>query len=121
MTQSTPSLTPGEVEAFIGQAVPGQVVTDPSTTFSGALVNVERKVRLYEAMVELGICTSAALAEATGIRERYVREWLVSQAAGGFVACDPKTQTYALPPARAMMLALDQSAVFVTPAFEVEP
>src|SRR5262249_20235397 len=105
---------PGEVEAFIGQ-----VVTDLSAAFSGVLVNVGRKLGLYQAMADLGACTSAALAEATGIRERYVREWLANQAAGGYVAYDPEKQTYALPPAQAMVLALDQNPIFMAAPFGV--
>jgi 2-polyprenyl-3-methyl-5-hydroxy-6-metoxy-1,4-benzoquinol methylase len=114
MTQFTPPPAPSEVEAFIGQ-----VVTDLSAAFSGVLVNVGRKLGLYQAMADLGTCTSVALAEATGIRERYVREWLANQAAGGYVAYDPEKQTYVLPPAQAMVLALDQSPIFMAPAFEV--
>jgi hypothetical protein len=76
-----PPPAPSEVEAFIGQ-----VVTDLSATFSGVLVNVGRKLGLYQKMADLGACTSVALAQATGIRERYVREWLANQAAGGYVA-----------------------------------
>jgi SAM-dependent methyltransferase len=114
MTRFTPPPAPSEIEAFIGQ-----VVTDLSAAFSGVLVNVGRKLGLYQAMAELGASTSVALAEATGIRERYVREWLANQAAGGYVAYDPETQTYALPPAQAMVLALDESPIFMAPAFEV--
>jgi 2-polyprenyl-3-methyl-5-hydroxy-6-metoxy-1,4-benzoquinol methylase len=114
MNQFTPPPAPGEVEAFIGQ-----VVTDLSAAFSGVLVNVGRKLGLYRAMADLGACTSLALAETTGIRERYVREWLANQAAGGYVAYDPEKRTYALPPAQAMVLALDQSPVFMASAFEV--
>ena len=114
MTQFTPPPAPGEVEAFIDQ-----VVTDLSAAFSGVLVNVGRKLGLYQAMADIGACTSAALAEATGIRERYVREWLANQTAGGYVTYDPERQTYTLPPAQAMVLALDQSPVFMAPAFEV--
>lgn len=114
MTQFAASPAPGEVEAFIGQ-----VVTDLSAAFSGVLVNVGRRLGLYQAMAELGPTTSVALAAATGIRERYVREWLANQAAGGYVAYDPATQSYTLPPAQAMVLALDQSPVFMAPAFEV--
>jgi SAM-dependent methyltransferase len=114
MTKSKPSATPGEIEAFIGQ-----VVTDLGAAFSGVLVNVGRKLGLYRAMADHGPCTSAALAEATGIRERYVREWLANQAAGGYVAYDPAKQTYVLPPAQAMVLALEDSPIFMTPAFEV--
>ena len=114
MTQFTPPPAPNEVEAFIGQ-----VVTDLSAAFSGVLVNVGRKLGLYQAMVDLGACTSTELAEATGIRERYVREWLANQAAGGYVAFDAEKQTYALPPAQAMVLALERSPIFMAPAFEV--
>jgi hypothetical protein len=114
MTQCTPSTAPGEVEAFIDQ-----VVTDLSAAFSGVLVNVGRKLGLYQAMADIGACTSAVLAEATGIRERYVREWLANQTAGGYVTYDPERQTYTLPPAQAMVLALDQSPIFMAPAFEV--
>ena len=57
MTQFTPPPAPSEVEAFIGQ-----VVTDLSAAFSGVLVNVGRKLGLYQAMADLGACTSVALA-----------------------------------------------------------
>src|ERR1700749_488954 len=103
MTQRTPPPAPGEIEAFIGR-----VVTDLSATFSGVLVNVGRKLGLYQAMADLGPCTSGTLAEATGIRERYIREWLANQAAGGYVAYDAESKTYALPPAQTMVLALEQ-------------
>ena len=112
MTHVAPA--PGEIEAFIGQ-----VVTDLGAAFSGVLVNVGRRLGLYRAMAELGPCTSAALAEATGIRERYVSEWLANQAAGGYVVHNSGNQTYVLPPAQAMVLALEQSPVFMAPAFEV--
>lgn len=114
MTRFTPAPAPTEVEAFVGQ-----VVTDLSAAFSGVLVNVGRKLGLYQAMANLGACTSIALAEATGIRERYVREWLANQAAGGYVGYDPDSRTYTLPPAQAMVLAIDDSPVFMASAFEV--
>jgi SAM-dependent methyltransferase len=114
MNQFTPLPAPSDVEAFVGQ-----VITDLSATISGVLVNVGRKLGLYQAMAELGPCTSVSLAEATGVRERYVREWLANQTASGYVVYDPERQTYALPPAQAMVLALEQSPVFMASAFEV--
>jgi hypothetical protein len=57
MTQLTPPPAPSEVEAFIGQ-----VVADLSAAFSGVLVNVGRKLGLYQAMADLGAGTSVALA-----------------------------------------------------------
>jgi SAM-dependent methyltransferase len=114
MNHLTPPPAPGELEAFIGK-----VVTDLSASMSGVLVNVGRKLGLYQAMTELGAATSVALAKATGIRERYVREWLANQAAGGYVTYDPATETYTLPSAQAMVLAQDQSPVFMASAFDV--
>jgi hypothetical protein len=56
MTQFSAPPAPGEVEAFIDQ-----VVADLSAAFSGVLVNVGRKLGLYQAMADLGACTSVAL------------------------------------------------------------
>jgi hypothetical protein len=57
MTQFTPPAAPSGVEAFIGQ-----VVTELSAAFSGVLLNVGHKLDLYQAMADLGACTSVALA-----------------------------------------------------------
>jgi SAM-dependent methyltransferase len=114
MTQITPPPARSDVEAFIGQ-----VVTDLSAAVSGVLVKVGRKLCFYQKMAELGACSSASLAEATGIRERYVREWLANQAAGGYVVYDSAKQIYALPPAQALVLAHEESPVFMAAAFEV--
>jgi hypothetical protein len=57
MTQLMPPPASSEIEAFTGQ-----VVTDRRATFSGVLVNVGRKPGLYQAMADLGACTSVALA-----------------------------------------------------------
>src|SRR5215831_13262153 len=98
MTKFTPPPVPDEINAFVGQ-----VITDLSAAFSGVLVNVGRKLGLYQAMANLGACTSKSLAEATGFRERYLREWLANQAAGGYVVYNPENETYLLPPAQIMV------------------
>src|SRR5690606_19486377 len=91
MNQMTVPPARAEIETFVGQ-----VVTDLSAAFSGVLVNVGRKLGLYHALAEIGACTSQELADATGVRERYVREWLANQAAGGYVTYDPERQRFAL-------------------------
>jgi 2-polyprenyl-3-methyl-5-hydroxy-6-metoxy-1,4-benzoquinol methylase len=101
------------------QAAVGQTIVDLGAAFSGVLVNIGRRLGLYKAMAEIGVCTSEQLAQATGVRERYVREWLNNQAAGGYVRYDPDGQTYILPPAQAMVLAIEDSPVYMAPAFEV--
>ena len=101
------------------QAAVGQTIADLGAAFSGVLVNIGRRLGLYRAMFEIGTCTSEQLAAATGVRERYVREWLNNQAAGGYVRYQPEGRTYTLPAAQAMVLAVEDSPVYMAPAFEV--
>src|SRR5271166_3973750 len=63
--------------------------------------------------------TSAELAERTGTEERYVREWLSAQAAGGYVTYDAESGSFTLPPEQAMALAQDDSPAFIPGAFQL--
>jgi SAM-dependent methyltransferase len=101
------------------QAAVGQTIADLGAAFSGVLVNIGRRLGLYEAMVGIGACTSEQLARATGVRERYVREWLNNQAAGGYVRYRPEDRSYTLPAAQALVLAVEESPVYMAHAFEV--
>jgi 2-polyprenyl-3-methyl-5-hydroxy-6-metoxy-1,4-benzoquinol methylase len=114
MTRLNPKPLPTDLQAAVGQTI-----VDLGAAFSGVLVNVGRRLGLYKAMAEIGVCTSEHLAQATGVRERYVREWLNNQAAGGYVRYEPDGHTYTLPPAQAMVLAVEDSPVYMAPAFEV--
>ncbi len=114
MTPLSPQPSPAEIQAAVGQTI-----ADLGAAFSGVLVNIGRRLGLYKAMAQIGVCTSEQLAQATGVRERYVREWLNNQAAGGYVRYDPDGQTYALPAAQAMVLADEDSPVYMASAFEV--
>ena len=66
----------------------GKAVVDFGATFHAALVRVGEKLGLYKAAGAGGRQTAAELAERTGTTERYVREWLCNQAAGGYVTYD---------------------------------
>src|SRR2546422_11421777 len=61
----------------------GKVVGDFGAALSSALVYIGQKLGLYKAMAEAGPVTPAELAQRTNTNERYVREWLINQAAGG--------------------------------------
>ena len=63
----------------------GRFVSDVAATFHAANVVIGDKLGLYKALAAAGPCSSADLAERTGTTERYVREWLRGQAAGGYV------------------------------------
>ncbi|MCT0249167.1 methyltransferase domain-containing protein [Synechococcus sp. CS-205] len=97
----------------------GQVVTDIAAAFSGVMTNIGHKLGLYKAMAGEGWISSQQLAAKTYTDERYVREWLNNQAAGGYVAYDVETRRYNLPDEHVPVLADDDSPLFLVPALEV--
>ena len=103
-----------KLQQFVGKAL-GEM----GAGMNVALVVIGDKLGLYQAMAGAGPLTSAELAEQTGTSERYVREWLNAQAAGGYVTYDPATKTYTLPPEQASCLADESSPTFLPGAFQV--
>ncbi|HVE14358.1 MAG TPA: class I SAM-dependent methyltransferase, partial [Elusimicrobiota bacterium] len=97
----------------------GRAVGDMGAALSAAMVHIGDKLGLYKAMAKSGPVSSADLARLTGTTERYVREWLDNQAAGGYVVYDPRTRQYALPPEQAAALADENSPAFLPGAFQV--
>jgi 2-polyprenyl-3-methyl-5-hydroxy-6-metoxy-1,4-benzoquinol methylase len=86
------------------------------------LLNIELGLRLdlYAALAERGPLTTAGLASASGIAERYAREWLEQQAVTGIVDVDDATEdadtrTYRLPPEHAHVLLDPDSPANTTP------
>jgi SAM-dependent methyltransferase len=74
---------------------------------------------LYKAMAGAGPMTSAELAQKTGTAERYVREWLAAQAAGGYVAYDAQAGRYTLPDEQAFALAVEDGPAYLPGAFQI--
>jgi 2-polyprenyl-3-methyl-5-hydroxy-6-metoxy-1,4-benzoquinol methylase len=97
----------------------GNVVRDVGAAMSSALVVIGDKLGLYKAMVSLGPTTPTELARVTKTSERYVREWLNAQAAGGYVTYDAKSERFTLPPEQAFALADDMSPASVPGLFHV--
>ncbi len=97
----------------------GIMVSDLAAATSAVLVIIGHKLGLYEAMAGAGPLTAAEVAERAGCAERYVREWLNNQAAGGYVTYEPKSGKYLLPPEQAYALADSTSPVFLPPALEL--
>jgi SAM-dependent methyltransferase len=96
-----------------------RVVNDLAAASGGVMVSLGNKLGLYKAMAGAGPMSSIELAHRASCTERYVREWLNSQAAGGYVIYHPASNTYELPPEQAMALADENSPVFMPPAWEV--
>jgi SAM-dependent methyltransferase len=96
-----------------------KAVGEMGAAMNAALVLIGDKLGLYKAMAGAGPMTSAELAAKTGTTERYVREWLAAQAAGGLVTYDAGTQKYTLPPEQAFALADEMSPVFLPGAYYI--
>lgn len=61
------------------------------------MLSVGHRTGLFDVMSRLPPSSSAEIAEAAGLAERYVREWLAVLVTGGLIVYDPATRTYALP------------------------
>ncbi len=109
----TPAVDAAELEQFVHQAV-----GDLGAAISGLMVHLGDRLGLYREMAGAGPLTSSQLADRTGTSERYVREWLSNQAAGGYVAYDASGATFELTAAHALVLADETSPVFLAGAFE---
>ena len=108
------ALDQDKLNAFLGH-----VVGDMGAAMSAVLVVIGDKLGLYKAMAGAGPLTSGELAKRTGTHERYVREWLSAQAAGGYVTYDPAGARFTLPAEQAFALANEGSPAFVPGFFHV--
>ncbi len=96
----------------------GKAIVDFGATFHAALVRVGDKLGLYKALAGAPQ-TPAELAKKTGTSERYVREWLCNQAAGGYVGYDGQTGKFFLSEEQAFTLADENSPAFLPGMFQV--
>jgi SAM-dependent methyltransferase len=97
----------------------GKVVGDFGATLSSVLVYMGMKLGLYDALAQQESLTPAELAQQTKTTERYVREWLLNQAAGGYVEYDAQTGRYRLSPEQKIALTDESSPFYVGGGFYV--
>ncbi|WP_405929302.1 class I SAM-dependent methyltransferase [Streptomyces griseus] len=90
---------PARQEEFAGRMV--QVLNDACL---GYLCSLGHRTRLFDVMAGSPPSTSEEIADAAGLNERYVREWLGGVTVGGIVGYDPADGTYRLPPEHAASL-----------------
>jgi 2-polyprenyl-3-methyl-5-hydroxy-6-metoxy-1,4-benzoquinol methylase len=90
-----------------------KVVGELGAALAGAHVYIGDRLGLFKTIAASGPITTEDLAAKTGLQERYLREWSAAMAASGFVDYDPASQTFAVPPAKAAVLADEDSPVFV--------
>ena len=97
----------------------GRLFGDLSAGYGGVMASLGHKLGLYRAMAGAGPLASHEVAKRGGCGERYVREWLNSQVAGGYVDYHPRSSAYELTPEQAMVLADETSPVFLPHAWQV--
>jgi SAM-dependent methyltransferase len=112
-TSPSPALDMNKLNAFIGQ-----FVGDLGAAVHAGMVVIGEKLGLYKALATAPM-TSCELAAKTKTDERYVREWLSSQAAGGYVTYDEKSDKFSLTTEQAFTLANEDSPAYLPGAFEL--
>ena len=112
-TTLVPTVDMNKLNAFIGQ-----FVTDLGAAAHAGMVVIGERLGLYKALVGEAL-NSAQLAAKTNTDERYVREWLASQAAGGYITYDEISGTFSLSDEQAFALATEDSPAYLPGAFEL--
>jgi SAM-dependent methyltransferase len=96
-----------------------RAVDEVGATLNTALVVMGDRLGFYRALAGAGLLTPGELAERTGTAERYVREWLNAQAAGGYVGYDPDSGRYTLPAEQAVALTDESSPAYLPGFFQM--
>jgi len=108
------TLDPVKLDALLTRAV-----ADLSAGYGGVMMSLGNRLGLFKAMAGAGPLSARELAARAGCAERYVREWLNSQFAGGYVAYHAISDTYELTPEQAFVLADEDSPAFMPNAWAV--
>lgn len=110
----TPKIDQARLEAFATRAI-----EDLTAGYTGVMVSLGSKLGLYKAMAGAGPLSAKEIAARADCADRYVAEWLNAQAAGGYIAYHGPSNTYELLPEQAMVLADEDSPVYIPHAWNV--
>ncbi|HET9733361.1 MAG TPA: class I SAM-dependent methyltransferase [Acidimicrobiales bacterium] len=116
---TTTSVPDSEAIMAEAMAFAGVVAADLGAAAIGAMAVIGDRLGLYRALAAAGPVTSTELAARTGCAERYVREWLCSQAAAGWVAFDEESERFELPQPQAIVLAQDDSPLSLAASIQL--
>lgn len=92
----------------------GKMVVEIGAAWAATSVAIGDELGLYQALTANGASTSVELAQKTGTNERYMREWLATQAASGYIEYDAQAKRFYLTPEQAMVFADPASPVLMT-------
>lgn len=83
-----------------------QILNDASLAL---MISIGHRTGLFDSMSQLPPSTTAQIARAARLNERYVREWLGAMVTGGIIEFDAASDTFALPPEHAASLTRESS------------
>jgi SAM-dependent methyltransferase len=101
------------LNAFLGKAV-----GDLGAAISAVLIVIGDELGLYRELAK-GPLTATELAARTNTHERYIREWLANQAAGGYAQYDAGSSKYSLSEEQALCLANPNGPVDLAGAYSI--
>jgi 2-polyprenyl-3-methyl-5-hydroxy-6-metoxy-1,4-benzoquinol methylase len=104
-TQQT--IDQAKADAFVGK-----VLADTAGLAVTVMSSIGDRLGLFKILAQQGPATSVELAERAQVNERYAREWLSAMACAGYLAYDPATRRFTLPPEHIPVLAQEGSPVF---------
>ena len=97
--QTAKTLDQAEVQAFADR-----MLDTLNKAAAALMISVGHRTELFDTMADLPRATSERIANAAGLNERYVREWLGAMVTARIVDYDPVDGTYFLPRERAAFL-----------------
>jgi 2-polyprenyl-3-methyl-5-hydroxy-6-metoxy-1,4-benzoquinol methylase len=113
-SNSNNTIDKSKLEEFMMKAV-----GDMASSFGAMMIILGDRLGLYKTMAKTGPITSEELANQTNTAERYIREWLASQAAAGYITYNSTNHKYFLPQENAMVLAIEDSPTFIMGSYQV--
>ena len=97
-----------------------KMLGDLGGAYSVPTARIGFRLGLFDTLNDHGPISSDELAKrAGGLAPRYIREWALAQAAGGYIDYEPETERFSLSPEQAMIFAEKDSPVYLAGAFEL--
>jgi len=103
-----------KLEEFVIKAI-----GDLGSSLGSMMVILGDRLGLYKALSQFGPMTSEELAHNTNTAERYIREWLGSQAAAGYLTYNPGDKKFNLSAENAMVLADENSPAYLLGGYQI--
>ncbi len=97
-------MTTNNIDETRVEAFAGKIVGALDAASLALQIGLGHELGLFDTIADLKPSTSAEIAEAAGLEERFVREWLAALTVGGVVEYEPDTHSYSLPAEHAAVL-----------------